>query len=378
MQMASTLGSCGAVIHCRALCDALAARGYDVTLVCEPASWIASAVSSQVRVELSDLHRFPLDEVRRIGAIARAREIDVVQTHLSAAHFFGFLLGRATGVPVLATAHALRLQLHWAVSDRVIAVSETCATFQRRWNRVRSSRLRVIPGFVDGGRFAFAGAGERAAARARLGIDAPFVMGIVGSLGRIKRTAVALDACGRVLARRPDAAIVVAGSGPAHEVTRLRRRAARIGVEPRTHWLGWRDELERVLPAIDVLVTASRDEAVSLASAEAMACGVPVASSPCDAVEELIGETGTVARSARAADLADSVLRLAADDLRREDLGRAAAERIRERYTLERHLSLLEENYAEAITLRRRSPLSAVRGVAMDDAPRTTRASSNR
>ena len=97
----------------------------------------------------SDLHRWPVDELRRIAAIVRQRKIDVIHTHTSRSNFFGVLLRWFSGVPSVATAHSRHIQLHWMFNDRVIAVSEATRRYQRVHNFVRASRIETIHNFID-------------------------------------------------------------------------------------------------------------------------------------------------------------------------------------------------------------------------------------
>jgi len=153
MEIVSGAGVNRAVTHCLLLTRELARRGHGVTLVCRPGAWIArQVVVDPVDVIRSDLHRWPLDELRRIATLAQQRRIDVVHTHMSRAHSFGVLLRWASGLPCVATAQSRHVQLHWMFNDRVIAVSDTTRRFHRSYNLVRAHRIVTIPDFVDGDR----------------------------------------------------------------------------------------------------------------------------------------------------------------------------------------------------------------------------------
>ena len=128
----------------------LARRGNRVTLVCLPGAWIGDqAAGDGIEVVRSDLHRWPTDELRRIAAVVRQRQIDVIHTHTSRSNFFGILLRWFSGVPSVATAHSRHIQLHWMFNDRVIAVSEATRRYQRMYNFVRASRIETIHNFID-------------------------------------------------------------------------------------------------------------------------------------------------------------------------------------------------------------------------------------
>ena len=152
MEIVSGAGENRAVTHCLLLARELARRGHPVTLVCRPGAWIARQLPVHpVDLIESDLHRWPLDELRRIAAVARESRIEVVHTHMSRAHSFGVLLRWTSGLPCVATAQSRHVRLHWMFNDRVIAVSDTTRRFHRSYNLVRADRIVTIPDFVDGG-----------------------------------------------------------------------------------------------------------------------------------------------------------------------------------------------------------------------------------
>ena len=140
----------GAILHCLLLSRELARRGNRITLVCRPGSWIGErAAEDGIEVVRSDLHRWPVNELRRLAGIVRQRKIDVIHTHTSRSNFFGVLLRWFSGAPSVATAHSRHLQLHWMFNDRVIAVSEATRHYHRAQNFVRASRIETIHNFID-------------------------------------------------------------------------------------------------------------------------------------------------------------------------------------------------------------------------------------
>ncbi len=106
-----------------------------------------------VEIIPSQMRRWPLHDLRHIGQLARQRRIDVLQTHMSRAHFFGVLLRRLYGIPCVATANCRHLQVHWMLNDHVVAASEATRRFHRRYNLVRKSRIEVIHNFIDDSRY---------------------------------------------------------------------------------------------------------------------------------------------------------------------------------------------------------------------------------
>src|SRR5262245_43377490 len=139
-EIVSAWSANGVATHALALTRELARRGHQLTLVCRPDSWIgAQAREYGITLENSDLHRWPPDEVRRLARLLRQRDVDVIHTHASRAHSFGVLLRAVARIPVMATAHAHRLQVHWALNNHVVTLSAAGVRFQR-WNLVSAKR----------------------------------------------------------------------------------------------------------------------------------------------------------------------------------------------------------------------------------------------
>jgi glycosyltransferase involved in cell wall biosynthesis len=101
-----------------------------------------------------------------------------------------------------------------------------------------------------------------------------------------------------------------------------------------------------LIAASDVvaLTTASPDP-FPRAVLEAMAAGRPVAAFDSGGTGEMVqdGETGILVPPGDVAALAEAFGRLAGDRAMRESMGRAAAARVRERFSLERHVSRMEQ-----------------------------------
>ena len=93
----------------------------------------------------------------------------------------------------------------------------------------------------------------------------------------------------------------------------------------RLHYLGFRDDVEQVYAAADVVVCASDFESYGKANLEAMACGKPVVSTRRGGPSETIvdGETGFLVDSGDANELARQVIRLLRDAGLRRQIGQA-------------------------------------------------------
>ncbi|MNL02474.1 D-inositol 3-phosphate glycosyltransferase [compost metagenome] len=108
--------------------------------------------------------------------------------------------------------------------------------------------------------------------RAELGLpEGTLLVGTIGRLSPMKRVDVLIRAIAQC---RSSIHLVVAGDGESRNS--LERLAERLGVFPRVHWLGRRNDVANVLGGLDVFATASEREGLSLAALEAMASGLPL------------------------------------------------------------------------------------------------------
>lgn len=122
--------------------------------------------------------------------------------------------------------------------------------------------------------------------------DAPLV-GIVGSITPRKGHLVFVDAAEQILKQHPRAIFVLAGAGEAQFVRSVEQRIAAAGLGDAFRFLGWRPDVERILPALDVLVIASDQEAFGRTVIEGMACGVPVVATRSGGPEEIVVDAQT-------------------------------------------------------------------------------------
>jgi glycosyltransferase involved in cell wall biosynthesis len=90
----------------------------------------------------------------------------------------------------------------------------------------------------------------------------------------------------------PDISCAIVGDGPL--LDELRAEAMALGVHSNVHFLGQVNDVESLLRRSKVFVLTSRSEGLSIALAEAMACGLPAVVSDVGELGELVrnGETG--------------------------------------------------------------------------------------
>ncbi len=242
--------------------------------------------------------------LRRFGA-------DVVHTHHLGPLLYGGLAARSLGVPIVHTEHSVewaerpRLRLLAALASHgvtVTAVSEAVA--QARQTHVPPPVQVVDNGVPVRERVP----AMREAVRAELGLplDAP-VIGCVARLAAEKNHALLIAAFAQVLAARPDAHLLLIGDGP--ERARLEQQAAACGGN--VHFLGLRQDVGRLLQAMDMMALASEREGQPLALLEGMGAALPVVATAVGGVPLLLRDgAGTLVPAGDMTAMAEGLLAL--------------------------------------------------------------------
>lgn len=354
----------GAEIQLERLLPRLAARGVEVTVVTRG----RAGAPRRERVGGADVlrtrpaHGSPLAAAGFVlGAtwhLARRRgELDVVHAHGAFSEGVVALAARALGLPALVKILRAGYEGDFAVlvrrpggrlRTRLLARHVHFVALSRESEDellglgVAAGRIHRIPNGVDVATFRPARGDERELLRRELGLpDGPLVL-YAGRLDPVKE----LDTVLRALAALPSQRLVVAGEGP--ERDRLAALAHELGVGDRVRFLGRSERLADLLRAADVFVLPSRAEGMSNALLEAMASGLACVASPVSGTSELLADDrGVLADPGDAEAWAARLEALADDPGRRAALGRAAAEHVRARLSLETTADLLVQAYAE-------------------------------
>jgi glycosyltransferase involved in cell wall biosynthesis len=185
---------------------------------------------------------------------------------------------------------------------------------------------------------------ERAAARARLGLNAEnFVVGIVARLSAQKAHHVLFEAFARLRDGRSDARLVVVGGG--ERDTELRMLAARLGLADSVLFMGVRRDVPDLLPAFDVSCLSSVHEGVPMAAIESMAAGIPMVVTDCGALRDMIvdGEHGFIVPVGDSSAMAERLVALADDSKLCERLGESAYSRVQRMHRIEQTARGYEE-----------------------------------
>jgi len=157
----------------------------------------------------------------------------------------------------------------------------------------------------------------------------------IGRWERHKGHLLHLEALGRLAGRKDWCCWQVGAPQRPHEVEYLaevKALAVRLGIADRVQFLGWQDDLGRILAAADVYCQPNiAREPFGLSLIEALYAGLPVVSTPLGGPSEIVTEAcGILVPPADPAALADALAALVNDPARRARLGAGGPPRARE------------------------------------------------
>jgi len=260
------------------------------------------------------------------------------------------------GIPVIQHVHTLWPEVevdeqHFLPRvSRIVACSrEAAARFARKHQFV--PKIRVVYNGIDMGKIA----GAKETLRSEYGLRPDlFLVGIVGTLKPIKGQDHFLQMARRVLDAGVEAQFFIVGGDPLPGEPYLKKLlglVSELGLSGRIWFTGFRKDNLDVIRSLDILVSASTEEAMPRTLIEAMALGRPVVATAVGGVPELVEEgiTGLLVPPRDALALADSVIRLAGDQDLRRHLGEAGRCQVEDRFTLDRFIRGIESVYSEVL-----------------------------
>jgi len=236
-----------------------------------------------------------------------------------------------------------RLSAKW-INKRLLAVSDHVRTdFEQQ---MRFSGIQVIPNYIDvddfGSRLERS---DRQAVRRRLGLRGGDVMILhVGRLHAQKGQDILIDAFARARRESPELILFLVGQGKLREA--LEQRAETAGVRQAVRFENSIGDVTSYYRAADLFVFPSRYEAFGIVLLEAMTAGLAVVASRVGGIPEVTGEEAALLVPAGdVGALADAMLSLNADQVRRGSIGAAGRERAKA-FDVRLHLECLERLYA--------------------------------
>jgi glycosyltransferase involved in cell wall biosynthesis len=355
-------------------CTQLKARGHDVTLLCTPKSRLEEE-ANRAHIETLSLELRASTYPMALGAIRRflTREGSEI-IHAQISQDLPALVGAAVFIPA-SPPIVLTKRVGSFISKRdpfhrwlyrhvslVVAISEVIRRNIIDTCPIDAKRVVTLFDGVDLERFNPSRVNSTALRR-DLGLsEFDVVIGMVGRFSPGKGHEEFLEAAGMIHSKLPEIKFLVVGEpsyGEQEYGKKVRERARALAAEGVVIFTGFRADIPEVMAALDILAFPSHAEAFGDVLIEAMAMNLPVVSTNCDGVLDIVidGETGIQIPPRDARALANALMQLIHDEQLRRTLGESGRRRVEKIFDLKRRTETMERLYAWVLS---RMPNSAV------------------
>ncbi len=290
---------------------------------------------------------------------------DIVHTHSSKAGILGRVAAKLCSVPnIIHTPHGHVFYGHFGVfasriflriekllsriTDRMVALTDGEMVDYINMSVCPQEKLLKIHSGVDVKRFMQSN-GNDVEKRRSLGLDQNGkVVGFVGWLLPIKGPKYLLKAMKYVWQKYPETSLIFVGKGELD--IDLRARALETSTNGKVKFLGWREDIDEIMPVFDMLVLPSLNEGMGRVLVEAMAAGKPVVASSVGGIPDLVqdGRTGYLVPPADEKALAEAIKKLLDDPEKAWEMGQNGKQHCQQ-FSLEAMIAKLDALYADLI-----------------------------
>lgn len=247
--------------------------------------------------------------ILKLSRLFRKNKYQIIHTHNQAAHFYAGIAAKIAGVPVLITTEHSRhntansfirryekLVLSW-ITDKWVVVSEELEHHAQHEDKLRRDKILTINNGVDNLSISkqhnLLDEKKYFLKKLNLPQDA-FIICMIARFHPIKQHNLLLDAFIDFKKSHPNSHILLAGDGECRD--ELEKKCRDNLIEDNVHFLGFVDDVSKVLQISNVFVLCSESEGLPVSLLEACVYNVPVliteSANTAGTIEN--GSTGTV------------------------------------------------------------------------------------
>jgi glycosyltransferase involved in cell wall biosynthesis len=332
----------GGALQVLYLIKGLKKQGCRGTLVCAKGSKIGEAAAG-----FAPIHEIPmvgeLDPrfVLRLRRIIRTEHPDIVHVHSRrGADLWGIMAARLTKTKVVLTRRVDNPEPRWVartkyrLCDRVITISEGIRQVLLS-EGVPAHKIDCVPSGVDSGKYNQPCETHWFGDEFGLKPDEK-VIGVIGQLIPRKGHRYLIEAAPEILKHYPETRVLFFGQGPLrHDLQKL---CERFHVADKVHLAGFRTDLDRILPCLDLVVHPATMEGLGVSLLQAAAAGVPIVATRVGGIPEIVhdGVNGYLVASNDTLQLAAAIIRLLRDPKRTLAMGLAGRQFVRAGFSVEK------------------------------------------
>lgn len=225
--------------------------------------------------------------------------------------------------------------------DKIISISQQTEDNLIRWLKPKDSKkFIVIENGVDIEKFINAKPYNKSEIDSEFTNDVKLIC-MVGRFSEQKDQATLIKAMKQI----PDNVhLLLIGEGPLKE--KNEDLAKEIGIKDRVHFLGFRNDIPRILKTIDIFVLSSNWEGFGLAAVEGMAAGKPVIASDVPGLRDIVKGSGLLFPVGNSDELARKINELVCEKSKYGEISKKCQERAKN-YSLERMVEQYIKLYKE-------------------------------
>jgi len=190
----------------------------------------------------------------------------------------------------------------WTKASALVANSEGLR--QRALRFMPTAAIEVIPNGVDLNQYTPSQAND---------ITGEIKLLTVGRLSVTKRVEILIETVEILSKNKRKASLTIAGGGAM--LDGLKRLAEQKGLSNTIEFTGRIEsgKMPEIYRTSNIFVSATMQEGMSNAMLEAMASGLPIITTPCEGLEELIADNGIIVKDSSVQSLAEAISKLAED-----------------------------------------------------------------
>ena len=299
--------------------------------------------------------------VQQLRKIIEKENIDIVHQN-DASHIQGAIAGRLAKRKVVWHVHGYSYPilekickpLVCRLANTIVASSAyTGRAFLGNAKAGQGSDFEVLYPPIDGARYSTARNDPALKRQFGFEVDDP-VIATIGNINPLKGYPYFIRAASLIKRSIPKARFLVVGRSNENQQAYFRgliSETKRLGLEGNLIFTGFRDDIPELLSAIDVVVSSSLTEGLSLAIGEALAATKPVVATAVGGTPEIIldGETGILVPPKDPEALARAVVELLNDPGKAGRLATSGRERVSRQFSLQSCIARHEQIYRKVL-----------------------------
>jgi len=277
--------------------------------------------------------------IAKLVKIVKENNIDIISTHSGKDGWLGAIVGKLTNTPVIRTRHLLtpiNSPKSYNLSTITVAVSKNVEEYLKS---VGVKNTTTIYTGIDTNLYK---PNNLKKLRREFNIgDDVFLVGIVAVLRAAKRHKDLIEA----IAPLDGVKLAIIGDGPQRKnITELIKSK---NLQDKVIMVGKRDDVNEILPDLDLFVLPSSQEALGTSILEASSCSVPVIGSKVGGIPECVNENhnGLLFEPMNVEDLREKIVRMRDDKNLYSRFKQNARDFIKRNFSVEKMVSDTQELY---------------------------------